>query len=168
MLIKIRDKDPKISNNCFVADSSRIIGDVEISEFVSVWYGAVIRGDDDYITIDEYTNIQDNAVLHVDINKPLTVGAGVTVGHSAVLHGCTVEDNVLIGMGSIVLDGAIIGEGSIIGANALVAGNKVIPARSLVLGSPGRVIRSVTDEELERIKWNADHYKKKIEYYVDD
>lgn len=133
-------------------------GDVVLGKGCSVWYNAVIRGDVSPIRIGEDTNIQDNAVLHTSHGIPLVLGRGVTVGHGAILHSCTVEDNVLIGMGAILLDGAVIGENSIIGAGALVTKNTQIPPGSMVLGSPARVKRALTEEEIAAIRENAREY----------
>ncbi|MBN2690101.1 MAG: gamma carbonic anhydrase family protein [Gammaproteobacteria bacterium] len=166
MLIKVVGNQPKLlSENCFIADTARVMGRVIIGGGVTVWYGAVVRGDDDQITIGDDTNVQDNAVLHVDIDKPLIIGKGVTIGHAAVLHGCTIGDDCLIGMNAVVLDDAVIGDGSIVGAHALIPPGKKIPPRSLVVGSPGKIVREVSDEDLSRIQWNAGHYKSKIDSY---
>lgn len=124
-----------------------------------MWYGASLRGDVHYIHVGAGSNVQDNAVVHVSRGThPCVIGAGVTLGHSAIVHGCTVEDDCLIGMAAVVLDGAVIGAGSLVGAQALVTGDTVVPPRSLVLGSPARVVRALTDAEVERIRANAAHY----------
>ena len=133
-------------------------GDVTLSKGCSVWYNAVVRGDVSPIIIGEDTNIQDNAVLHTSHGMPLVLGRGVTVGHGAILHSCTVEDNVLIGMGAILLDGAVIGRNSIVGAGALVTKNTQVPPGSMVLGSPARVKRALTEEEIAAIRENAREY----------
>ena len=127
---------------------------------VNIWYGAVLRGDIERITIDEGTNVQDNSVLHTDRDCKLIIGKGITVGHSVILHGCTVEDDSLIGMGATILNGAHIGKNSIIGANSLITEGKKIPERSLVMGSPGKVVREVTDAEIKAIHDNAQRYIK--------
>lgn len=139
-----------------------VTGNVEIGEDSGVWYNAVIRGDSEPIKIGKCTNIQDCAVLHVDAGSPLTIGDFVTVGHGAILHGCTVEDNVLIGMGAIIMNHAIIGEGSLVAAGALVTGGTVIPPRSLVIGSPAKVKRELTEEELKMNRENAVHYAEEL------
>jgi carbonic anhydrase/acetyltransferase-like protein (isoleucine patch superfamily) len=123
-----------------------------------VWYHAVIRGDTDTISIGPRTNVQDGAVLHVDAGMPCLIGAGVTIGHRAVVHGALVEDDVLIGIGAIVLSGARIGHDCIVGAGSLVTGRSVIPPRSMVLGVPGRVVRSLTDDEVQSIRTTAERY----------
>ena len=147
----------------YLAPNATVVGDVQMGENVNVWYGAVIRGDHGTITIGDGTNIQDNAVLH----DGLTLGKNCTVGHGAIVHGCTVEDNCLIGMGATILDGAVIGEGSIIGAGALVGEGKVIPPRSLVVGVPGKVIREVSNEQFEGILKNAALYVEEGKLYLD-
>ena len=144
---------------------ARVSGDVKLGRGCSVWYNAVIRGDEASITVGENTNIQDNCTLHTSYGHPLQVGAGVTVGHNAVLHGCTVGDNCLIGMGSIVLDGAVIGSNCIVGAGALVTQRTVIPEGSMVLGAPAKVRRALTPEEIDSIRHSAQTYVKKKEYY---
>ena len=141
-------KKPQIDPSAFIASGAVVMGDVTIGADCSVFFGAVIRAEHDRIVIGGDTNIQDNCVLHVDAGFPLTVGRGVTVGHGAILHGCTVGDNTLIGMGAIVLNGAVIGKNCIIGAGALVPGNAVIPDGTLALGFPARVRRELTDEEI--------------------
>ncbi len=150
-----------IDTAAFIADNAAVTGNVSLGKDSSVWYGASVRGDLAPITIGEATNIQDNASVHVDTDTPTVVGKGVTVGHNAVLHGCTVGDNCLIGMGAIVLNRSVIGEGSIIGAGALVTEDKVIPPGSLAVGSPAKVIRQIDEASLEKVKKNAGHY---VEY----
>lgn len=140
------------------AEGSQIIGDVTLGQDSSVWYNAVIRGDMDKIIIGERTNIQDNCTLHVDKGFPLTIGSDVTVGHGSILHGCSIGDNTLIGMGSIVLNSAKIGRNCVIGAGSLITQNKEIPDGMLAFGNPVSIIRPLTDEEIEQIKLSADHY----------
>ncbi len=142
----------------FIANNAAVTGDVSLGKDCSVWYGASLRGDLAPVTIGAESNIQDNASVHVDTNTPTIVGNGVTVGHNAILHGCTVEDNCLIGMGAIVLNRAVVGEGSVIGAGALITEGKIIPPRSLAVGSPAKVIRQIDDENLAKVKKNAGHY----------
>lgn len=161
MIYNLKEKSPKLSDNVFVADSAAVIGDVTLGKNVNVWFGAAIRGDEGKIEIGDNTNIQDNATVHSETK----IGCGVTIGHNAIVHGCTVGDNVLIGMGAIVLDGAEIGEDSIIGAGALVTGGKKFPPRSLILGSPASVKRELSDEEVASIRNNANEYVKLIEKY---
>ncbi len=135
-----------------------VVGDVTLGKNCSVWYGAVIRGDEEAIVIGDNTNIQDNAVLHVTPGLPLQIGSGVTVGHGAILHSCTVGDDSLIGMGAIVLDGAVIGKNCLIAAGAVVTPRTVIPDGSMVMGSPGKVKRELTAEEMEGNRLNAKFY----------
>ena len=144
---------------------ARVSGNVTMGKGCSVWYNAVIRGDEAPISIGENTNIQDNAVLHTSHEPALIVGSGVTVGHSAILHGCTVGDNTLIGMGAIVLDGAVIGRDCIIGAGALVTGGTVIPDGHMALGSPAKVVRPLRPEEIEHNRINAEAYVARKEHY---
>jgi carbonic anhydrase/acetyltransferase-like protein (isoleucine patch superfamily) len=150
-----------IDDSAFIAPGAVILGEVRIGAQSSVWYTAVLRGDTDTITIGPRTNVQDGAVIHVDAGMPCTIGAGVTIGHRAVVHGALVEDDVLIGIGAIVLSGAYISHDCIIGAGSLVTGHSVIPPRSMVLGVPGRVVRQLTEEEVQSIRAAAEHY---VEY----
>lgn len=161
MKYEFNGKAPEVGENVFIADNAAVIGDVSLGDGSSVWFGAAIRGDDMHIEVGKRSNIQDNATLH----SGAVIGDGVTVGHNAIVHGCRICDNVLIGMGSIVLDGAVIAEDSIVGAGALVTGNKTFPPKSLILGSPATVRRELTDEEIESIRNNAEEYVKlSIEY----
>ncbi|NLW17967.1 MAG: gamma carbonic anhydrase family protein [Firmicutes bacterium] len=150
----------KIHEDTFVAPSADVIGDVTVGAGSSIWYQAVLRGDMAPIIIGEQSNIQDGCLVHVATDYPVRVGNYVTVGHGAILHGCTVEDGVLIGMGAIVLDGAVIGEGSIIGAGALIPEGKVIPPRSLVVGVPGKIIRQLDDAKAAELIAHAEKYAK--------
>jgi carbonic anhydrase/acetyltransferase-like protein (isoleucine patch superfamily) len=147
-----------IDENVFIAPGAVILGQVHLGAQSSVWYTAVLRGDTDVITIGPRTNVQDGAIIHVDAGMPCTIGAGVTIGHRAVVHGAQIEDDVLIGIGAIVLSGARIGHECIIGAGSLVTGHSIIPPRSMVLGVPGRVVRPLTDEEVASIRMAAEHY----------
>lgn len=144
--------------NHFVAHNATVIGSVILESHVSVWFNVVIRADNDLITIGENTNIQDGSILHVDPGMPLTIGKGVTVGHKAMLHGCTVGDNSLIGINAVVLNGARIGRNCIVGAGALVTENMDIPDNSLVVGSPAVIKRAVTDEVASSLKLSANRY----------
>ena len=159
MIKKFKDKFPVIPVSCYISESVDIIGDVKMGEEVNVWFGTVIRGDMNYITIGSRTNIQDNSTVHVTTDiAPTIIGNGVTIGHNAIIHGCTIEDNCLIGMGSIIMDQANIGEGSLIGAGAIVPPNMVIPPKSLVVGLPAKVIRNVNKAETKEILDRAQHY----------
>lgn len=150
---------PRLADDVYVADTAAVIGDVTLGAGSSVWFGAVLRGDINSITVGRNTNVQDGSTVHVTTDTgPVVLGDGVTVGHNCVLHGCTVEDDCLVGMGAIVLDNAVIGRGSIVGAGALVTARTVVPPRSMVLGTPAKVVRPVSDQELEGIRVNARHY----------
>ena len=146
---------PSVPESAWVAPNATLVGDVRLAPRVSVWYQVVIRADGDSITIGGSTNIQDGSVLHTDPGYPISIGAGVSVGHRAVLHGCQVEDDVLVGMGAIVMNGARVGRGSIVGAGSVILEGAEIPPRSLVVGSPGRVRRALHEDEVEHIRTNA-------------
>ena len=150
----------------WVAPSADVIGDARLGREVGVWFGAVIRADNTPIVIGDRTNIQEGAMLHSDPGSPLTVGAGVTVGHHAILHGCTIEDDVLIGMGAIVLNRAVIGAGSLVGAGALVTEDKVFPPGSLIVGSPARAVRSLDEASIAGLRRSADGYAKRQRRYA--
>ncbi len=159
-------QSPRLGRDVYVASTAAVIGDVTLGDGASVWFGASLRGDVHWIEVGAGSNVQDNATVHVSRGThPCRIGERVTVGHNAVVHGCTVEDDVLIGMGAVVLDGAVIGAGSIVGASALVTMNTVVPPRSLVLGAPARVVRPLTDEEVERNRANAAHYVRMAAMY---
>ena len=158
-------KTPQIHPSAFIAPSATVMGDVTVGADSSVFFGAVARSEFVPIVIGQRTNIQDNCVLHADPGLPMTIGDGVTVGHGAILHSCTVGDNSLIGMGAIVLNGAVIGENCIVGAGALVPQGMVIPDGSLALGSPAKVRRAVTDEEIAAIARSAAGYVHEAEEY---
>jgi carbonic anhydrase/acetyltransferase-like protein (isoleucine patch superfamily) len=159
MIAAYAGRAPRLDPSAFVVESATVIGDVVIGPESSVWFGAVVRGDIESIRIGARTNVQDNATIHVVGGKYGTrLGDGVTVGHNAVVHGCTIEDGVLVGMGAIVLDAAVVGAESLVAAGALVAPGSRIPPRSLVLGTPGKVVRPINDEELERIRSSAANY----------
>lgn len=158
MIIKYEHHTPVIDDTCFIASSSSVIGKVTLGDQSSVWYGTVLRGDVDTIKIGQRTNVQDNATIHVANGFPTTIGDDVTIGHNAIVHGCTIGDRVLIGMGAIVLDGAIIEDDVIIGAGALIPPGKVIPSKSLVVGSPGKVIRTLDDEALNGLLLSSKTY----------
>ncbi|CDF58334.1 gamma carbonic anhydrase family protein [Thermobrachium celere] len=159
------EKLPKIAQDVFVAESADIIGDVEVKEGSSIWYRAVLRGDINKILIGKCVNIQDGCVLHSDRNAPTIIGDFVTIGHNAIVHGAVVKDRCLIGMGAVILNGAVIGEDCIIAAGSVVTQGKEIPPRSLVMGTPAKVVRELTDEEIESIKKSAIHYKELAEAY---
>ncbi len=158
MIQNTHSKNPQIERALFIAESAVITGDVTIKEKSSVWHNAVIRGDIAPIRIGKGTNIQDNCVLHISTDIPLNIGDYITVGHTVILHSCTIKDFCIIGMGAIILDDAVIGENSIVGAGALVTKGKIFPSRSLILGSPAKLIRKLSDEEVQGIKDNAERY----------
>ena len=158
MIYDFEKNVPEVHPEAWVASNAAIIGKVKLEKNSSIWFNAVLRGDIELITIGENSNIQDGSVLHTDPGYPLTVGKGVTVGHMVMLHGCQISDDTLIGIGSIILNNAKIGKNCIIGANTLITENKVIPDNSLVVGSPGRVLRKVTDEEIKAVLENGKHY----------
>ena len=151
-------KNAKVDQSAWVAHSADVIGNVEIGEESSVWYHATIRGDLNYVKIGAGTNIQDGVVIHVDTGCPCEIGSMVTIGHNATVHGCTIGNRTLIGMGAILLNGCKIGRDCIIGAGALVTSNKEIPDGSLVLGSPAKVVRSLTEEEIKENEVSAMSY----------
>ena len=142
----------------YVADSAQVIGNVILEEGAGIWFGAVLRGDNESITVGEGSNIQENCVLHTDLGFPLVIGKGCTIGHAAILHGCTIGNNSLVGMGATVLNGAKIGENCLIGAGALVTEGKVIPDNSLVVGSPAKVVRTLGGDSEAMLKLSASHY----------
>jgi carbonic anhydrase/acetyltransferase-like protein (isoleucine patch superfamily) len=155
---------PKLGQGVYIATGAVVLGDVTLGDHSSVWYNAVLRGDINRIVVGHHTNIQDNAVLHLADDFPCVLGNYVTVGHSAVVHACTVENEVLVGMGAVILDGAVIGEQSIVGARALVTQGMKIPAGSMVLGSPAKVVRLLTAKERAGLKHWADKYVKNAAY----
>ena len=144
----------------WIAPDAHVIGQVGIGQDVGVWFGAVLRGDNEPITIGQGTNIQEGVVAHTDIGFPLTVGSGCTIGHRAIIHGCTISDNVLIGMGATVMNGARIGANSLVAAGALVLEGRDYPEKSLVVGSPGKVVRTLDDAAIDRLRWSSAHYIK--------
>jgi carbonic anhydrase/acetyltransferase-like protein (isoleucine patch superfamily) len=162
----IGDKRPQLAAGVWIAANATVIGDVRLADNASVWWNAVLRGDNDPITIGANTNIQDGSVLHTDAGVPLTLGRDITVGHLVMLHGCTVGDGSLIGIKSVILNRAVIGRHCLIGANTLIPEGKVIPERSLVMGSPGKVVRELTDEEVARLAAAAAHYVENARRYA--
>ncbi len=158
------DKQPDTGKAAFIAPSADIIGDVILGEDTSVWFNTTVRADLAQIRIGRGSNIQDNCVVHVDEDTPTKIGDNVTVGHNAVLHGCTVGNNSLIGMGAILLNNAVIGNESVVGAGALVTENKRFPDRSLIIGSPAKALRTLRDEDVERLKAAASSYREKAEH----
>jgi carbonic anhydrase/acetyltransferase-like protein (isoleucine patch superfamily) len=167
LIVPIRGRSPQVDPEAWVAPNAGLIGQVRLAARVSVWYSATLRAEAEPIDIGTGTNIQDGVTIHVDPEYPVRVGAGVSVGHNAVLHGCTVEDGALIGMGAIVLNGAVIGAGSLVAAGALVPQGIVIPPRSLVAGVPGKVRRELSDAELAHNRHNAEVYVGLVDLHRD-
>src|SRR5947207_5026325 len=157
-IYQLGDKKPVIPASCFVAENATIIGDVTLGERVSVLFGAVIRGDNDPVTIGDDSNVQDNCVLHSDPGLPLTIGKGVTIGHQAMLHGCTVGDGAMIGIAAVVLNATVIGKECLVGAGAVVTERKSFPDRSVIFGSPAKVAREVSEDNIARMRMDALSY----------
>ena len=166
MIYSLGNKSPQLLGNNYVAPNASVIGDVIIGVNANVWWNVVIRGDNDTITLGENVNIQDGSVLHTDEGVALTLEKDVSVGHMVMLHGCTVKEGSLIGIKAVVLNRAVIGRDCLIGANSLIPEGKVIPDRSLVIGSPGRVVRQLSDEEVLRIRWISTHYVENAARYL--
>ncbi|MDV6318001.1 gamma carbonic anhydrase family protein [Chromohalobacter sp. HP20-39] len=166
MIYSLGERTPNIDPDSWIAPDANVIGQVQLAAHASIWFKAVLRGDNEWIIIGARSNVQDSAVLHTDPGQPLTLGEGVTVGHQAMLHGCTVDDHSLIGIQAVVLNGAHIGHHCIIGANALITEGQEIPDGSLAIGSPARVIRQVGEQERrEFLEANAEHYMDKAATY---
>lgn len=167
MIHSLQDFKPRLpkGKNFWIAETANVIGNVTINRMVSVWYGAVLRGDNEPIFIGEGSNVQENCVLHTDFGYPLTIGSNCTIGHSAVLHGCKIENACLIGMGAIILNGALIRENSLVGAGALVTEGKEFPENSLIIGNPAKVVRQLTKEESKSIYDSAIGYQKNSEKF---
>ena len=157
-IYQLDDKTPQIADSAWVADNAEVMGDVRLGENVSIWFNTTLRGDNDPITIGDDSNIQDGSVLHTDEGVPLTIGRNVTVGHMVMLHGCSIGDESLIGIGAIVLNGAKIGRNCLVGAGALVTEGKEFPDGSMILGSPAKVVRQLTPEQIEGLRYSAQHY----------
>jgi carbonic anhydrase/acetyltransferase-like protein (isoleucine patch superfamily) len=149
---------PRVAASAWVADNAQVVGQVTLAEDSSVWFGATLRGDTEPITVGRGSNVQDGSVLHTDVGLPLVIGERVTVGHNVMLHGCTIGDESLIGIGAVVLNGARIGRNCLVGAGALVTEGKEFPDGSMILGSPARVVRSLTPEQIEGLRQSAQHY----------
>ncbi|WP_201606368.1 gamma carbonic anhydrase family protein [Psychrobacter immobilis] len=167
MIFKYLDKTPEfaVPFNGWVADSAQVIGDVYLGYQVNVWFGAVIRGDNDRIHIGDYSNVQENSVIHTDAGIKVTIGNYVTIGHLAMLHGCEVGDNSLIGIGAVVLNNVKIGKNCLIGAKALITEGQVIPDNSLVMGAPAKVVKTLTDEQAAMLKMSALHYAERCQKF---
>lgn len=167
-IYKLNDITPSIHPTVYISPNATVIGNVTIGERSSIWFNCVLRGDCDAIIIGKNSNIQDMTICHEDSGKPLVIGDGVTIGHQCVIHGCTIEDNCLVGMGSIIMNGAKIGRGSIIGAGSVILENTVIPPFSLVAGAPGKIKRQLDESVLEMIKLAEDVYSSKAVDYASE
>ena len=168
MIYSLGTFTPQLLGNNYVSSNATVVGNVVLGKRANVWWNVVIRGDNDRITIGENVNIQDGSVLHTDEGVPLLLEKDVSVGHMAMLHGCTVKEGSLIGIKAVVLNRAVIGRECLIGANSLIPEGKVIPDRSLVVGSPGRVVRQLSDDEVKMIRWISQHYVENAERYLRD
>jgi carbonic anhydrase/acetyltransferase-like protein (isoleucine patch superfamily) len=162
---KLDGVQPRIAADAWIADSAQVLGNVELAAQANVWFGAVIRGDTETIRIGKGSNIQDGSVLHADVGKPLTVGDHVTIGHQVMLHGCTIGDGSLVGIGAVVLNGAKIGRGSIVAAGALVTEGKEFPDGSMIMGSPAKWVRALTAEQQQALVMSAVHYVQNAERF---
>lgn len=165
-IVKLGDKEPKVGRNVFISDTAYVIGDVTLGDYVNIWPYAVIRGDEERITVGRYTNVQDHVVIHADRGYPANIGEGVSIGHRAIIHGAEIGDYVLVGMGSIVMNGAVVGEYSIVGAGAVVTEGMRIPPRSVAVGVPARIIKQVDDRLIEAIRRNYEAYLKLASTYM--
>lgn len=164
-LYSLGDLTPTLSDDCWIAPDANIIGNVSVQSGASVWFGCTLRGDNEPIVVGQGSNVQENCVLHTDLGYPLTIGSGCSIGHKAMLHGCTIEDGALIGMGATVLNGAVICAGALIGAGALIAENKTIPPGVLVLGAPGRVVRQLDEAAQKMLLHTATHYQARMRLF---
>jgi len=158
-LYTLNDKSPIVADDAWIAPGCYVIGDVSLEAKTSVWFGTTLRGDNERITIGAGTNVQENSVMHTDMGFPLLIGAGCTIGHKVMLHGCTIGENTLIGIGAIVLNGAVIGKNCLIGAGALITEGKHIPDGSLVMGAPGKVVRELDETAIEGLRRSALNYQ---------
>ena len=165
MFYNLENKKLKNAGENWVAPNASVIGDITLEKNTSIWFNVTLRGDIENIYVGEGSNIQDGSVLHTDPGYPLRIGKDVTIGHLVMLHGCTVKDNSLIGIGAVILNGAKIGKNCIIGANTLITENKIIPDNSLVIGSPGKIVRLISNEEAKLITDNAIHYQENWKKY---
>ncbi|WP_054950161.1 gamma carbonic anhydrase family protein [Numidum massiliense] len=159
---------PTVDPTAYVAPGVQLIGNVSVAAEATIWFNTVVRGDNAPIVIGERVNVQDGCTVHVDADYPVALGRDVSIGHNVIVHGCTVHDGALVGMGSIVLNGAVIGEQALIGAGTLITEGKVIPPRTLVMGRPGRVVRELTEKDLEMLRLTTDHYVQKGKHYREE
>ena len=163
---RLGEHTPELGTGVWVADSAQVVGRVTLEDDVSVWFNAVLRGDNELISVGEGSNIQDGCVLHTDMGSPLTIGLNCTIGHKAMLHGCTIGENTLIGIGAIILNNAVIGRNCLIGAHSLIPERKVIPDNSLVMGSPGKVVRELDAAAIARLSAAAASYVRNWQRYA--
>ena len=169
MIYNLGELKPKIDKKTvWIADSADIIGDVVLEANVSVWFNVTIRGDNDTILIGQGSNVQDNTVIHTDLGIKVTIGKNVTIGHKVILHGSKIGENSIIGMGSVLMNNSIIGENCILGANSLVTEGKQFPANSLIMGSPAKVVRGLSEDEIQFLKLSAEHYVEKSKLFKQD
>jgi carbonic anhydrase/acetyltransferase-like protein (isoleucine patch superfamily) len=164
-IYQLGDKKPVIPSSCWIAPEAIVIGDVVLGERVSILFGAILRGDNDPITIGDDSNVQDNSVVHTDPGCPVKIGKGVTIGHQVMLHGCTIEDGALIGVGALVLNNAVIGKDCLVGAGAVVTEGKSFPARSVIFGSPAKAVREVSEDNVMRLRMSAESYVRRGAMY---
>jgi carbonic anhydrase/acetyltransferase-like protein (isoleucine patch superfamily) len=164
-IYQISEFAPKIDDTAFVAESANVIGKVQLDAHSSVWFDVTIRGDNELIVVGENSNVQESAVLHTDIGYPLRIGKNVTIGHQAMLHGCTIEDGALIGIQAVVLNGAVIGKNCLVGAGALVTEGKHFPENSLIIGSPAKVARTLTEQEISHMHMNTANYVQRAQLF---
>ena len=167
-IYQLGDKKPVIPASCYISEEATIIGAVILGERVSIMFGAVLRADNEPITIGDDSNVQDNSVLHTDPGAPLTIGKGVTIGHCVMLHGCTIGDGALIGVGSVVLNHSVIGKDSLVGAGAVVTEGKTFPDRAVIFGSPAKAAREVSDDNVLRLRMSAESYVRRGAQYKAD
>ena len=160
-IYQLGEHTPEIDTSAYIAESASIIGKVKIDANASIWFGVTIRGDNELISVGENSNVQESCVLHTDLGYPLTIGKNVTIGHQAMLHGCTIGDGSLIGIQAVVLNGAKIGKNCLVGAGALVTEGKEFPDNSLIIGTPAKVVRSLSEEDIARLQGNTDNYVKR-------
>lgn len=166
MIYQINGLSPKYDENtCFIAPSADLIGNVQLGDNVSIWFQTVIRADNDLVSIGNNSNIQDHSTIHVDKGHPVEIGEGVTIGHKVMLHGCTIGDNSLIGMGAVILNGAKIGKNCIVGAGALVTENKTFPDNTLIVGAPAKAHKVISEQQAQLLTKSAEHYCDKIQEY---
>jgi carbonic anhydrase/acetyltransferase-like protein (isoleucine patch superfamily) len=168
MIYSLGERKVVTHGDCWVADNATVVGSVVLENHSSIWFNTVVRGDNDLITVGEGSNVQDNSVLHTDEGVQLTIGCNVTIGHHVMLHGCSIGEGSLIGIKATILNNARIGKHCLIGAHALITEGKEIPDRSLVVGAPGKVVRQLSDEEVQRLLRNAEHYVQNFQRYRRD